>query len=206
MLTPPHFRALEADTRAFALVGSFMGYFALLEAGIDAAIGEVLGVDGIRRAIVGRNMAYDDKIKTLRSLVDVYVGDESLKKSFDKLAVKARRFGEYRNIIAHTPFRHSSKSDGVEFLRVTATSKIDFPEMDWSVAEFVNRIDDMNTLDNDLRAIEQRMSLQRIAYALANDPSPPTAIDRSVLGGLFGLGQSFSNYDDTMPTSEPDQI
>ncbi|MES0120635.1 hypothetical protein NKL05_00650 [Mesorhizobium sp. C420B] len=39
---------IDPDTRAFTLVGPFMSHFALLETGIGAALGEVLGVNGAR--------------------------------------------------------------------------------------------------------------------------------------------------------------
>ncbi|MER8431162.1 hypothetical protein [Mesorhizobium caraganae] len=70
MLIKAHLLNLDSDTRAFTLVGAFMGYFALLEVGINEAIGQVMGVQGARLAIVCRNMGFDDKVKTLRALVD----------------------------------------------------------------------------------------------------------------------------------------
>jgi hypothetical protein len=77
---------LAPETRAFTLVGAFMGYFALLEEGIGTALGEVLGIKGARRAIVTRNMSFDEKIKTLRTLVNFYIVDKTLAKAFDEVA------------------------------------------------------------------------------------------------------------------------
>ncbi|MER9064179.1 hypothetical protein [Mesorhizobium sp. M0698] len=67
MLTKSALLEIDPDTRAFTLVGAFMGHFALLETGIGAALGEVLGVNGARRVIIHRNMGFDEKIKTLRT-------------------------------------------------------------------------------------------------------------------------------------------
>lgn len=177
---------LDPDTRAFALVGAFMGHFALLELGIDSAIGEVLDLKGAKRAIAVRNMSFDAKIKTLRSLVHLFVSDAAMSKSFDKVAKRARVFGETRNIIAHTPFRRSQRSDGVEFFVIKASSKLDMPEMDWSVDQFLLQIEEMLDTDRALRSIENRASYERIARALLKPPNhlPPL----SALGGLFGLG------------------
>jgi hypothetical protein len=173
---------LDPDTRAFTLVGAFLGFFALLEAGVNEAIGEIMQIDPVRRTIVGRNMGFDEKIKTLRVLVDLYVQDPEDKKSFDKLAVQARQFAEQRNILAHTPFRRSPVTDGVEFFVVAASKKLQFPDLDWSVDDFITKIEGINTLDNELRSIEKKMSLQRIAEALTADiQQTPTK------GGLFGL-------------------
>lgn len=172
----------DPDTRAFTLVGAFMGFFALLEAGIDVALGEILEVHGARRVIVTRNMAFDDKIKTLRSLVDMFLSDREEAKRFDELARRARTYGEKRNIVAHTPFRSSPKSDGVEFFAISATSTLKFPDIDWSIDEFLRQIDEINSIDNQLRSIESRMALERVARALARPESSRK------LGGLFGLG------------------
>ncbi|MBZ9922226.1 hypothetical protein LB579_31600, partial [Mesorhizobium sp. BR1-1-7] len=60
-------------------------------------------------------MGFDDKIKTLRTLVDLFVTDKKDAKRFDDLTKRARKCGEHRNIVAHTPFRQSATSDGVEF-------------------------------------------------------------------------------------------
>jgi hypothetical protein len=175
----------DPDTRAFTLVGAFMGFFALLEAGIDIALGEMLELHGARRAVVTRNMAFDDKIKTFRSLVDLFLSDREEAKRFDELARRARSYGEKRNIVAHTAFRASPKSDGVEFFAISATSTLKFPDMDWSVDEFLRQIDDMISIDNALRSIQSKKSLERIARALALPESGRK------LGGLFGLGAEF---------------
>lgn len=197
MLTKTHLLALDPDTRAFTLVGAFMGYFALLEVGINSAIGEVLGIKGIRRSIVGRNMGFDDKIKTLRTLVDTFIGDRKEAERFDALARRARKCGELRNLVAHTPFRASEKSDGVEFFPVSATSKLEFPDMDWSIDDFLKHIDNINEVDNDLRSIESRMSIQRIAEALINANLTTKFATGSELGGLFGLGSTFQLGNET---------
>ena len=190
MMSKTRLLQLDNDTRAFTLVGGYMGFFALLEAGIDEAIGQVMDVKGVRRAIIGRNMTFDEKVKTLRSLVNFYIFDVSERQKFDKLAVKARNTAEERNIVAHSPFRASAKTDGVEFFAVSANKELKFLEMDWSIDDFVGRIDAINTLDNALRSIESRMSFQRIADALLENQSSSEAAPNQIgtLGGLFQLG------------------
>lgn len=196
MLSKANLLLLDHESRAFTLVGAFMGHFALLELGIDAAIGEVLGIKGLRRMIVGRNMGFDDKIRTLRALVDAFiVGEEAAR--FDALAKRARNCGELRNIVAHTPFRASEKSDGVELFRVSASSKLQFPDMDWSIDDFLEHIDSISEVDNGLRSIESRMAIQRVAEALINPNLTAEAAsgELSVVGGLFGLGATLSRHE-----------
>ncbi|WP_143348273.1 hypothetical protein [Ensifer adhaerens] len=176
--------ALDPDVRAFTLVGAYLGYFALLEAGINDAVSNVLEIKGLRAAIVTRNMSFDDKLKTLRALVAEYILDKKEAKAFDDLAKRAKRCGESRNIIAHTPFRRSAQSDGVEFFATSATNTFKYLDMDWTVDEFLRQIGTINEIDNALRSIGSRMSIQRIAEALMR---PPQSRPFSTMGGLFGL-------------------
>jgi hypothetical protein len=179
---------LDPDTRAFALVGAFMGHFALLEEGVNNAVGDVLEIQGLRAAIVARNMSFDDKIKTLRTLVSEFVFDSKEAKAFDDLAKRARKCGETRNVVAHTPFRRSLQSDGVEFFPTSANSTFKFIDMDWPIDEFIRQIDVINEIDNGLRSIGTRMSIQRIAQVLLKGPTPNRASENA-FGGLFGLGK-----------------
>ncbi|UHS60600.1 hypothetical protein HRR99_03230 [Agrobacterium vaccinii] len=181
-LTKSEMLKLEPDTRAFTLVGAYMGYFAVLELAINDAVGDVLDIDQAKLSIITRNMSLNDKINTLRSLVNFYVFDKTKAKEFDNWALKARKISEARNIVAHTAFRASPKTDGVEFFTIEAKKQLKFAETDWSVDDFIDRIDEINLIDNNLRSIKSRMSLQRIAKALMD--SPP----KGALGGLFGLG------------------
>jgi hypothetical protein len=159
-----------------------------------------VGVKGISRAIIGRNMGFDNKVKTLRTLVHLFVFDQAEAKKFDELAKRARKYGEIRNIVAHTPFHHSTSSDGVEFFPLSASSKVEFPDMDWSIDDFLKHIDNINQIDNDLRAIERRMSLQRIAEALVRVPGPAEP-QPSGLGGLFGLGAALLEEENDDPAA-----
>ncbi|UVC08657.1 hypothetical protein IHQ71_26605 [Rhizobium sp. TH2] len=183
--------AMDPDLRAFALVGAFMGFFALLEQGINQTIGEVLEVDGAARTIVTRNMTFDDKVKTLRALVAALLIDKDAAKNFDDLALRARKASETRNVVAHTAFRRSPKTDGVEFFAITATKSLKFPDMDWPVEEFLRQIEEINDIDNQLRSMESKMTYQRVAKALMN-PSSAGKLPSSLFGGLFGLGKSLT--------------
>lgn len=169
--------------RAFLLVGAYIGHFALLEMGINNAIQQVLNLNPAAAMIVTRNMTFDEKIKNLRALVNFYVFDKEQAKRFDRLAQDSRKISEERNIIAHTPFHASPASDGVVFYVRSANSTLKTDDMDWSVDDFLRRIDHILETDKALREIEDRMSLQRIAQALLKNENAPPA----PLGGLSGL-------------------
>lgn len=189
-LTKEALLELDPDVRAFTLVGAYLGYFALLETGINNALSDVLEIKGLRAAIVTRNMSFDDKLKTLRALVAEFIHDRKEAKAFDDLAKRAKSCGESRNIIAHTPFRRSPQSDGVEFFATSANSTFKYIDMDWTVDEFLRQIDNINQIDNALRSIGSRMSIQRIAEALLR---PTHLKSASPMGGLFGLGAAAEN-------------
>jgi predicted O-linked N-acetylglucosamine transferase (SPINDLY family) len=182
-LTKEAILELDPDTRAFTLVGAFMGFFALLEEGVNKALAEVLGVSNLPAAIIARNMSFDDKIKTLRTLVNLFIHDKNKADSFDELALRAKKCAEDRNIVAHTAFRRSFETDGVQFFALSANSKLKFPDIDWSIDVFLKHIDTINEIDNGLRSLENRMSLQSITEALMRSPKTPIAV-----AGLFGLG------------------
>ena len=188
-LTNTGFLSLDQETRAFALVGAFMAHFALLEAGVDDAIHKVLDLRGARALIVTRNMTFNDKIKTLRTLVDFFVLDREVAKRFDRLAKRAKAISENRNIVAHTPFHASQKGDGVSFLVISANSTLKAGNLDWSVDKFLNEIDEINEVDKALREVEKRMSFQRIAEALMRTDKPA----EGELGRLFTLGGILSS-------------
>lgn len=197
MLFKPALLKLSPDTRAFTLVGAYMGYFALLEEGVNEALGVTLNIDGSRRIIVGRNMGFDDKLKSLRALISAFVYDEAKRKRFDKLATDARKIGEIRNVVAHSPFRGSEQSDGVEFFAWSATKELRNLEMDWSVDRFLTEIDGINHLDNEMRSIESQMTMQRIAEALTRNETPRKGSTLpGTFGGLFLAGKALMDGED----------
>lgn len=126
-----------------------------------------------------------EKIKNLRSLVKFFVRDEEKAKKFDQLAKEAQKISVLRNIIAHTPFHGSEKSDGVSFFVTKASSSLELEHLDWSIDQFVDQIDHVRQIDNRLREIEKSMSLQRVAEALGKREYPP-------FGGLLALGAAMA--------------
>lgn len=188
MLEKSKLLMLEPDERAFLLVGAYIGHFALLEMGINNAIKTVLNLDVAASLIVTRNMTFDEKLKNLRALVQFFVFDKQKAKRFDDLAKKARDISELRNVVAHTPFRGSQVTDGVNFFVTRANTFLKIEDMDWSIDEFVERIDHIRKTDNELREIEKSMSIQRIAEAL-------TKAQESPFGGLLGLGKKLRDLE-----------
>jgi hypothetical protein len=89
-------------------------------------------------------------------------------------------------VVAHTPFRKSDTSDGVEFFAMTAKSSLKFQHLDWSIGEFMRQIDEANSVDNELRSMENKMSIQPVAKALIKR-SEEGQLPLGLLGGLFAF-------------------
>src|SRR6266567_472952 len=61
------FKALPAHIRGPALVGLFLQFWALLESGMNRAIGKALGLTVLQEAFVTANLQFRDKINILLS-------------------------------------------------------------------------------------------------------------------------------------------
>lgn len=178
MLFKHEFLALEKDARAFALVGAFMGIFALLERGVDNALGELLKLDGLSRLVLGKNMNFAAKLKTLRSLVGLAKISNETSAKMDMLAQRAGDYGSLRNKVAHSPFIASAKSDGVEFILVTATKKLGMETMDWSVDEFIVHFGKINDIDNELRSYKRNAWFQEFIKHMEDNGVDPGDLGR----------------------------
>jgi hypothetical protein len=108
----------------------------------------------------------DDKVKTLRTLINRYVFEAQERDRLDKICLGVRKYVEHRNVIAHSAFRPSETSDGVEFFAWTANKELKSITMDWPVKQFHDAVDAINKLDNDLRSMESAASIIALARAL----------------------------------------
>jgi hypothetical protein len=138
-----------------ALVGQFMLSFALMESAINNAFERALSLDEIDAAIVLANIDLSRKLYILRSAVSAKSvawqkkADKDIKEALDKL--------EVRNIVAHTVF--GPTDDGrVRFLTVKARSKLQFPDVAWSLADFVSQSSTMRRLTLGFDAVKTNLT------------------------------------------------
>lgn len=192
--TPDGMRSLEPKLRSFALFGLYMGHFSLMEVGLNNALIRGLNVDKINGTILTRNISFADKIKSLKCLVSIAYKEAERMKHISLLN-RAIKCGETRNIVAHTPFMASKKTDGIEFYLIKANKELEFPEMDWSVDEVFSHVDEVREVDNELRELVIENHTHRIAQALLNRPSKNAPAQIGPLGALFGLGASIIEDD-----------
>lgn len=131
--------ALEPKLRSFALVGTYMGYYAAMEFEINNAIEKCLAVSASEALIIYSNLNFSGKIKILKTLNDAYT-DSQLVKSNESNLNKVSKLSVERNFIAHAVFTPSlKKNGGVIFHRSKATKKLLLLDTEWSISDFKDR-------------------------------------------------------------------
>lgn len=127
---------LEPLIRSQALVGAYMGYFAVMECEINDMIQECFNLSSPDALILCTNLNYHSKIKILKTLNDTYSGNEDARKRVDQNLTKVGDLSKDRNMVAHTPFVPSKKKDGgITFLRTSASKKINIIPIEWTIEE-----------------------------------------------------------------------
>lgn len=152
---PIDFKALPPDTRAVALVGSYMQSFASMELALNDAIESALGLTGLQGIMVCKNMQFRDKVHLLKSAVDLLISDEgdAEQRTIDAVA----KASTDRNTVAHELFLPDKKGNGVNFLVVKAKGKIKFPKIRWSIADFEDKINNLHRLGSEISAIGAKL-------------------------------------------------
>jgi hypothetical protein len=159
------FQKLPQPARAFAFVGYYLWNFSMFEQRIVDVISDVLNVNILQGAIIGRNLEFSDKIYTLRSLIWFGVADKDLQTRYDG-AVKnlVERHAANRNIIAHSAFR--DEGDGVLFLTTKAKKKLEMEGLFWDEAKFHDEILDMDRITTELKHLQDHIAFDRLAKQL----------------------------------------
>jgi hypothetical protein len=98
------FLSLDKETRAHALVGSFLQTWAVMEGELDATIAEALGIHSLQELILCKNVQLSARIRILRTLVSISTLQETEKQRINKILNKlSEQYVNYRNIVAHNP-------------------------------------------------------------------------------------------------------
>ena len=182
-------RLLPAQTRAFAIVGCYMGYFAMLESFLDEGLIKLAKMDELAGTVIMRNMQFSDKIYCLRVFVNLYIHAAAEREHFNKLAKKCIELSKVRNVVAHNAFGPSATTDGVRFLVTKASNKLEFPPYDWSVDAAFHHISEVEDARLALLSIPVQRTISSVADALMSGAPPrKDAGAPSGFGSLFGIG------------------
>ena len=124
-MSEPVGTALDPETEAHRLVGQFLQDFALLEQGLDAGIGKLLGLDDGRNDIVCSSIPFAKKLGVFFSAEGLLaaIPDAQRKKRLKETRSKILDLNRERVMFAHNPF--SAGKDGIiTFRRVVADTKL----------------------------------------------------------------------------------
>lgn len=116
--------------------------------------------------------------------------DPGEKKHFDSVLVELEKFANTRNVIAHCSFGPMEKGDGVTFNYFKAKSKFEIPDWNWSITDFDAADEKLNGICHELDALEGKLANSALVKALMES----RAKQSPMFGGLFGLGQAFSDH------------
>lgn len=130
------FDELDPSLRAQALVGYFLQVFALMESGINDAIGKALGLSPLQTIIVAKNVQFSSKIHILRTALPYTSLSESERIEFHKTLGTILNYAPTRNMVAHDLFSPAKGIKGVNFHVTKAKGKLDFPETIWDIEKF----------------------------------------------------------------------
>jgi hypothetical protein len=173
------FLSLDKETRAHALVGSFLQTWAVMEGELDATIAEALGIHSLQELILCKNVQLSARIHILRTLVSISTLQETEKQRINKILNKlSEQYVIYRNIVAHNLFVPTETGDGVEFVVVRARGKLNFPKNDWSVAKFEEIQEEIGEFSNELESLRENLKISSAvmkewaASFYADNPSP----------------------------------
>lgn len=138
------FEVLDKDIRAYALVGYYLGHFALLENKIEKIIQSALKLDPLAGSITTKNINYRNKINILNSMTRFLFEKRTTIDGYRNQLNKIAKISEERRTVAHEPFMASIKNNGVEFLVTRASGEFKQPLTDWSIQDFHRKVDRIN--------------------------------------------------------------
>jgi len=145
------------------LVGKFMWNWSYLEFVMNQSLAKLVPIDGtLQAAILTTNLGVRDKLKTIKTLLNLYLGEKTdAGKAACKVVEKIGDLNDNRNTVAHTYFTPHAK--GVEFHVVKASGAISFPNTVWTDSEFQERITKMTDAGEALQQVV-RQAMSRWEY------------------------------------------
>lgn len=163
VLCIPDLHSMRADSKAIALVGNYMRYFALMEGVLNMALTDALAHnDELTSLVVVRNIQLSTKLSVLRALFRLahMDADEEKKhlKTLDRIETIAR---EERNMVAHNSFGITDSGKEVTFSVVKARGKLSFPNVVWTFADFGKRFRELLLVTKELDALNTALQEHR---------------------------------------------
>lgn len=182
----------DIEVQAAFLIGNFLSHWSLLEAQINRALGEALGLSDLQRLIVTRNMQFRDKINALKACMSLMGGFDPATKITDACNQAAELANTSRNIVAHEIF-WPTEDGAVEFGRIQAKGELKFPSVKWTLADFEAKNQKMLDLRDIIKTNMPTINLLEAVRKSQQKPPPSQ--------GLFGL--NYLSLLSLLPQSTP---
>lgn len=188
------------------LVGQFMHHWALVEKGLDKAMGIALGLDTLQAEILAPNIAIGKKVAITMAAVSLAVMTTKRIKHYRGVLSEIRNFAaQKRNIVAHYPFGPSDDGSSVEFLVVHAKDKLSFPDEVWDSKAWSDAFSRMKYFDEQMvnlcTHLKEAEAIKPILERLHASPKQGTPSPEIL--GLLGLPSPDIGRSDT-PNSTPE--
>jgi hypothetical protein len=180
------FHKLDKETRAVALVGTFLQCWALLESALNQALGKGLGLSRLELAVTASNIQLRDKIHILRTIADLTLSDiMGLKTAADKTLVEIGNKAPIRNMMAHDGFSASEDGQGVKFFVVKAKGSLKIPDVVWDTAKFQAEFSDISRLTGEVQNVGSGLESSPLGGWFAARSGQPMSVPVAL--GLAGL-------------------
>lgn len=177
-----HFKSLDPDIRAYALVGKYLYEWAFMETELHNAIEKALNLDALQSAIVTSNLQFSNKIKILRAVLGYSFFTEEERKLVDKKLIDLLDYSNTRNMVAHDAFAISSDKKAVVFYVYRTRDKLRSAQQKWTVEKFHEEYEKIENYNELLKRINA--NLDALTLSKLSDKQSTSGL----WGGLFGLG------------------
>lgn len=161
---------LPPRVRCLCLVGSYLQFWATMEARLNEALYSALGVDSLPGTVVARNIQLRDKLNILRALISIAPLSGEDNRTYSNTLKRIRDLSHDRNMVAHDMFMEDESGECVEFIVVKASGKIQFPQMKWSLGDFRQKTDELWAIHNSLDSLPNALQKGKLALAMAKTP------------------------------------
>lgn len=171
---------LDPRTRACALVGRFLQLWAAMEATMNSAIGQSLGITPDRIDILAANVPLAQKVYILRCAAQMQ-RDTTERKDFVEMLGKILGQSEIRNMMAHSIFTQSDDGTGVWFGRFTAKEQLKYNHEEWDIQRFEQAYERLTRYRLGVQKYQKELEFREALIRQLLQPSAHT-------GGIFGHG------------------
>ncbi len=162
------FRQLSQPMRCWAIVGCYIGHFALLELAVSSALRILLDLDSLATAIFARNMGMIEKVQAVRTPVNI-AAPTNAKATLNDLLKRAKSAAEERNIVAHVPFGES-ETGGVQFHAVDAKGTFRATVLEWSLEASIDKIDELREIEIGLNSERSKAAFDDTRRVIKGSP------------------------------------